>query len=202
MTESYQSRSLDEKSAQIFEALHNETARLFLRWKLYRCLYSDSPKDFDTWNLTQTGMFTVLKTVLFEDLVLRLCKLTESSNVYGNLSINALDDALNEFDPNFARKYFSKRVRKLTEKCNRLRAVRNKRIAHMDRDLVFNASVEPVPTLRLIDIKEPIQTLEDILNVVAQGYGREHTSYGDILMPVSGDGEQLIELLRRRERVN
>ncbi len=188
---------MDAASAQIFHVLEDEFLQLFLRWRLYRSLYADAPSAIGTWQLSESSPFTVLKTVLFEDVIVRLCKLTESTKPFGNLSIHALAESLESAEPGFVTEVFSKKMQDLIGKCAKLREVRNKRIAHVDCAHAFSEDRDSLPSITFEDVKAPIHMLAAALNAAAMHYGRVKIWYDAIVVPVSADLEELQALLRR-----
>jgi hypothetical protein len=63
--------------------------------------------------------------------------------------------------------------------------------------LALGQSSELLQPLDRRDVEQPIRMLAAALNVVETHYRRSRTFYGDILMPLSEDGQALTELLRR-----
>jgi hypothetical protein len=189
----------DPETKRIFDALHRESAGLFVRWRIYRSLYSDAPRDVDVLNLTHEGLFIILQTVLFEDAVLRVCKLTESSRTYGNISLDKLRIKLQDVDPPFVSSVLTPKLEKLTAKCDGLRRVRNQTIAHLDvRHAAQNEdSDHPSKPLTREDVDQPVRMLASALNAVAHRFGWPRTSHSDHLVPLSPEALKLIEILQR-----
>jgi len=189
---------MDDRSAQLFDALRDETLALYVRWKPYRSLYTGAPPDIDLLNTSGATLFAVLQAVIFDDLVLRLCKLTEPVGTsYENLSIHRLRAALEAHDPEFVAHQLEKRLANLDVHCRPLRTVRNKRIAHVDLQHALRVKTDPVAGLTRGGIERVVRMLDSILNLVEERYRHTHTYYDAILVPLSADGERLTEILRR-----
>jgi AbiU2 len=185
----------------LFQALRQETGELWVRWKIYRGNYSEAPATLDIWNLTGTGVFTVLQTILFEDMVVRLCRLTEPDNAYDNLSIRKLTAALREADPVFVEESLEKPLAALLAKCEVLREVRNRRLAHVDLERALRIERCAVSALNRDDVEGPMRMLAAYLNLIEGRYLRSKTFYTDILVPLSEDGQQLSALLQEAAAV-
>ncbi len=91
---------MDDTLEKLFESLRGETLDLHLRWKLYRHLYAGPKEDIVLLNKSAPSIFAILQSLLLEDCVLRICRITDppSRGAYEYLSVHQLAESLRKFD--------------------------------------------------------------------------------------------------------
>ena len=81
---------------KLFDSLRGETIDLHLRWKLYRHLYAGPKEDVVLLNRSAPSVFAILQSLLFDDCVLRICRITDpnSRGAYEYLSVYQLAESI------------------------------------------------------------------------------------------------------------
>ena len=62
---------------EIHYALHNEVAWLHLKWKDFRALFGRDQETIDLLNAAAPAFFHALQRMMWEDVLLHLCRLTD-----------------------------------------------------------------------------------------------------------------------------
>ena len=124
--------------------------------------------------LLDTGgyFFVELRTLFWDDAILRLSKLTDkaqqgpSNNPRHNLSLRALLDDIS--DPTLRSKV-EKLIKEAEDKIEVMRIHRNKSIAHLDRDVTLNNQVS-LPVLYPQHVDEALLAVGKVLDRLMEGY--------------------------------
>ena len=189
---------MDVQAARLFDSLRDEAITLHVGWKLYRRLYAGSSEDVVLLNKSGSSIFRMLQFLLFDDCLLRLCRLTDpaSSGPYKYRSIRQLVSALRDVDASIFECDLGVAVRELEAACSEIRTLRNARIAHSDLEHSLEISASPLPGISIKDVDHALRLLSKLLNHIEVPMRRSRTYYGDILVPVDADSERLLSLLR------
>ena len=77
---------------ELHYALYNEVAWLHFKWKDFRALFATSPERIELLNSAAPAFFNGLQRLIFEDVLLHLCRLTDppKSAGYDNLTLRGL----------------------------------------------------------------------------------------------------------------
>lgn len=184
---------------KLFDALRGETLALHLRWKLYRHLYAGPKEDIVLLNNSAPSIFAVLQSLLFEDCVLRICRITDpaSRGAYEYLSVHQLAESLGTVDAADFGCDLQPMLRDLEAACSKMRILRNRQIAHADLDQALRITAEPLPGIAIEDVNVALHLLSKLLNRLEVSLRRSRTFYGDVLIPTDDDAERLLSLLRQ-----
>jgi len=176
---------------------------LWMKWKEYRALYGTNPETIDLLNQAAPAFFHHLQSVLWEDVLLHLCRLTDPVKSAGkdNLTLACLPAAITE--PPIQRKVQSL-VEIAQQKTAFARDWRNRRLAHKE---LPPTSQEPV-SLALASrrhVEEALAAIRDAMNCIENHYENSPVRYEDVIEPLGG-AASLLSCLRkgvdvpRRER--
>jgi hypothetical protein len=190
---------MDDRCTKLFDTLRAEMLDLNLRWKLYRHLYAGPKEDIVVLNRSAPSIFGVLQSLLFDDCVLRICKITDprSRGTYEYLSVYQLVESLENTDAADLVVDVQPVLRDLEAACSNMRTLRNTRIAHADLRRALRITEEPLAGVSIEDVNVALRLIAKLMNSVEAPLRRSRTSYGDVLLPVDEDAERLLSLLRQ-----
>jgi AbiU2 len=173
---------MNENCQKLFEALKYEAIELHLRWTIYRQLYASSEEAINLLNTSGSNVFYLLQLLLLDDCALRLSKLTDppSQGRFENLSVRNLIESVEGFDRDFPVARAKVLYGELSERCEKFRTLRNKRIAHADLAHSLKVADEPLPGISREDVERALEALQDVLNFVELHYRRSQTLYKEL----------------------
>lgn len=189
---------MNETCRRLFDALKHEVTNLHLRWTIYKQLYANSEEAINLLNASGSNVFYLLQFLLLDDCALRLSKLTDpaSRGRYENLSVLKLLEAATASDKEFPFDKAKVLITQLSDRCEKFRSLRNKRIAHADLHQALKIADEPLPGISREDVELALESLRNLLNFVEYHYLRSQTLYAEIIIPHNADGNKLLSVLR------
>jgi hypothetical protein len=190
---------MTEGWAELFDLLRGQTIELHVRWKLYRYLYADRDERRALLNRNAPNIFGVLQAVLFDDCVLRLCRLTDppSTGPHKSATVFELSSLLDASIADAIDAEFQSKLSDLRTAMVKVRSVRNNRIAHSNLALASRVSREPSDDLSVNEMDSAVRLLAKCLNIVETFFRRSKTFYADVLVPLDADVERLFLILRQ-----
>ncbi len=178
----------------IYHALHREVVWLHAKWLEYRKLYGHSADRIDLLNDIAGFFFRVVHDVLWEDVLLHLARLTDSSKSMGkqNLTLKRLPAVIPE--PALAAEV-EHLVDTAIAACSFAKDWRNRRLAHRDLDL----AVEVPQTRQLAEasrrkVEDALAAVSAVLNRLQQHYFSSEVVFR--YFHAVGDAEALVYYLR------
>jgi hypothetical protein len=189
---------LNKTCRRLFDALRHDVTDLHLRWTIYRQLYANSEEAINLLNASGSNVFYLLQLLLLDDCALRLSKLTDpaSQGRFENLSVLKLVESVTASDKEFPLDKAEALLHELCERCEKFRALRNKRIAHADLAHALKIAGAPLPGISREDVEHAIESLRNLLNFVEYHYFSSQTLYGELIIPYDADGNKLLSVLR------
>ena len=145
MREEYQTR-FGEEFATIYYALRNDWAAGLWRLGEYRELFGDA-ENVELLNAIGDGGFIgEIQQILWDDLMMRLCRLTEPLNSAGkaNLTVRRLPEFCTDQE---LRAEVEKWVTKAVQAAEFARDWRNRRIGHTDLTRAITPNTEPLKSV-------------------------------------------------------
>ena len=150
----------------VFCGLRNEWAAAKMRFDEYQELFS-SAEDVRLLNAISGGGFSWdVQHVLWNDLMLRLCRLTDPIRTGGksNLTVRKLPEFCKD---QVLRSEVQKRVDTAVEAANFARPWRNQRISHADLAKAISPSAEPPPAASLQQVAAALDAVHAVLNIIS-----------------------------------
>lgn len=182
-----------EQSEPIFKAVLNTSHLLCREWRIYDQLFSQ--KDTHDFLIkTARDFFSIADETIYCIIQLRLCTLSDPGEscvrgqIYKNISLRGLLAEIKNSAQDYEK--IEKLVKKFEISCKPIRDVRNKLIAHTDLDHHYRS---PYYVSRK-RIRVCVKRLENVMNEIAR-QRRTILIYDD---PLRGDGNHLLEILRKR----
>ena len=168
LRERYQAQ-LGREFGTAFYGLYNDWAWAVMRINEFRELFSRS-EDVALLNAITGGGFTWdIQYILWDDLLLRICRLTDPPKSAGkqNLSVTRLPELCKDKEPALSDEV-QRCVDTAVEKAKFARDWRNRRISHTD----WAKTMEPSDTLAPVSLQQVASVLDSIhavLNAVSMG---------------------------------
>jgi hypothetical protein len=175
--------------------LYHRIVWLHLRWALYNQLFAKSERRTALLNETAGSFFGALQSVLFDDLVLDLARLTDPPRSAGkeNLTLRRIPALIS--DPELQLE-----VRGLVEAavsaCASMRDWRNRRLAHADLLLALAPSVSPLPGIGHADMEAALLAVRELRNRVDSHYLHSTVAY-EFVPTGADDGDALAHYLSK-----
>ncbi len=165
---------MGEEFGKFFHALCEDVAWLEIKWIEYVQLYGTKPSRITLMNKAAPKFFAYLESILFENLVLHISRLTDSEKSCGNpnLTIKALPAMISD-------NIFSDKIRVLVDEClleaEFSRNWRNKILAHSDLVRAVADEAEPLEEVSRANINDCLESIRQILNQISEKYLKYYT---------------------------
>jgi hypothetical protein len=177
-----------------FNRLFNECAWLHLKWQEFVALFGTKPSRLDLMNQSAHGFFSLVQTLLWEDVLVHICKLTDNPEVgkrrRETLSVRRL--------PRLVEPAIKKRIQTLVshavKRCEFARDWRDRQIVHMDLRHAIDQRAVPLASASRNDVREAIAAIVAVLDAVEDHYCRMTTAYAFVSQ--LGDATALLYVLR------
>lgn len=178
---------------ELLEEIKQDTWRLRHIWTTFRFLYAGEKKNVDVLNATAAGFFSMTQRLMFDDVILKICRLTDpaKNRQQENLTLKRLVEAT-EWQTTDPARYdaYTAKAAAVDTACTSCREHRNKRISHRDVGLFKQMFKLPDATLRMID--DAIAAIEEFVRDI-----NVELRHGDIVFDVIGGEEWGEELMRK-----
>ena len=152
----------------LYHELWNEVGWLYLKWEDYVELFGTNPTRIDLLNKSAPVFFRIIQDTLFENVLLHIARLTDPPKSSGkkNLTIQSLPSLVNA--P--IRVSVVDHISNAIEKASFCRDWRNRHIAHRDFGLSIGEHVEPLKQASRAKVKEALDSISKVLNIVSEYY--------------------------------
>ncbi len=189
----YYMDSMGEVLGTAFWHLNQKILEVHLVWEQYKQLYGESEETVRTLNETAGLFFMVVQDSLWDSVIQGICRLTDPAQMSGrqNLSIRALSALI-------ANEGLRREVAGLCEealfKAQFARDHRNKRIAHQDKNHLYDREAQPLGGVSRKLIKEMLGAITAVMNAINVHYCDTTMFYDDISS--GGDAAWLVYKLK------
>ena len=175
---------MGEALGNIRYELNNQIVLLHIRWKSYRELFGTSPDTIALLNATAPAFFYDLERVMWEDVLLHLCRVTDREQTMGR------DDLTIQRMPPLMEVTIKDELKRLVDlavdKTGFARDWRNRRLAHSDLALALNPAVQPLAASSRQDVEDALAVLRAVMNCVESHYLGCPVSYEHAIEPLGG----------------
>jgi hypothetical protein len=177
--------------AEVHHALWNEVAWLHGKWNDFRTLFG----DVDLLNETAPAFFGHLQTIMWEDVLLHICRLTDASQTrqrHRRLTLEQLS-RLVKGDSGLRRqvKSLMKAVRR---NCKFAREWRNRLLAHKELPLFDGTGARPPLSASMRDVEVAERSIRNLMNCIDEYYGFGPTAYEHYIAPLGGVQDMMFYL--------
>lgn len=176
----------------VFFELRNECVMLHWKWQEFVALFGTKPERIAILNEAAGAFFWVVQDTLWDDVLLRIARLTDNPTVAGKdtLTLKRL--------PTLVEAPFRSVVDGLLQecltKCRFARDWRNRRIAHTDFVLALERSnATPLEAASRQSVNYALHAIVKLLNAVQEHYTRSESTYAP---RPAGNAEALLYVLR------
>jgi len=162
--------NMPEEIRGVFMWLCQDVASLNDKWSTYKGLYSD-PSVTDLLNYTAKHTFQTIEESLRDDMTMSIGRLCDTLKPKRSKQ-KGLENV--SFRTLLASKLIPKNIKKdigeFLESCKPVKSLRNKRVAHNDKNTLLNPKEHPLPGISRKQIDNIVGTAGDILNLVLLEY--------------------------------
>jgi hypothetical protein len=184
--------SMGQLLGNLFYTLWNDVVWLHMKWQQYRQLYGTNAERVEILNKTASIFFGVVQTVLWEDTLLHLSRLTGSPGARGkpNLSLQRLVQVIPKGPLCREIKHL---INIAVHKADFAHEWRNRRIAHYDLRLAQGSTAISLPPASRQNVEEALAAIRDVMNRIDLHYRQSTTAYERSLD--IGNGDDLLRCL-------
>jgi AbiU2 len=183
---------MGDQLGKAYNALYNELAWLFIKWRQYEELFGKKPERIDLLNEAAPLFFRLLQDTLWEDILLHVARLTDAVASRGkeNLTVRQLPLLV---EPALQAETEAL-VKAAVEKAEFAADWRKRHIAHRDLKRVLAEKPDQLAPASRLKVKQVLESLAAIMNRVDQHYFGSETAYD--FGPDYGDAVSLFYVLR------
>jgi hypothetical protein len=148
-----------------YEPLKNEAMLAHAEFQLWEELYATHPDRVAILNATAGGFFAMLSPIIIDNVTMRLSRLTDppGSGSRRNLVLRQLIPLVDQTSSDA--KAFVDKLDELDAACEAMRVQRNKRMAHLDLSSATVNGADPLPGVRVRDMRKALEILQEALNI-------------------------------------
>lgn len=185
---------IDDKLKESIDLLYNNITWLCLKWRIYKQFFGTSKEIVDLLNKFSGLTFKIFQDVLYDDIIVSICKLTDPAKTSGkeNLTINRLLVLIRDKYEDLYKKLLDIKV-EIDSECVNIRAQRNKKISHID----FEAAKFDYKDLKGIsraNISKVVECICKYMNEINNYFFDSTTAYQMVIVSCSEDDELIKHL--------
>jgi len=197
--------AMGEPLGAVYHALWHQVALLHLRWNSYRGLFAASPQTIALLNSAAPAFFFDTERIMWEDVLLHLCRLTDPPQVgrqkRETLTLKRLPPLVEDLA---IRAEVQRFVDAADQRTQFARDWRNRRLAHTELPPLFGEIQRPLAIASREHVENALAAFRDVMNLVSRSYGQGIVGYEHSIGPLGGV-ENLLARLRdgvesRRQR--
>lgn len=180
---------------QLFFLLRGEVAWIHLTWSEYRSLFASGQELFDLFNATAPSFFAHLDDLMWREVLLHLCRLTDRRETgrKKNLTLLALPPLIQDPD---LRRQVDRRVQEARNATQFARDWRNRHIAHRSLQRAKNPNASPLEPASRKAVETALDVIRAVMHLLDAHYFDQDTRY-EMTQPAPGNSEALLYYLRR-----
>ena len=166
-----------DEMGTLYHSINNQFLWILSKWIEYKELFAAKESRIELLNNTAPSFFGMVQGILWENLLLGICKLTDPQKSAGkrNASINSLNSyAVNE---PFKSSVLAK-TKSLIEKSEFARDWRNRYISHEDFDLAVDQNAKPLSEATRENVERFIGQFQEYINLYENFYFNSTTAFG------------------------
>jgi hypothetical protein len=174
--------------------LFSQVALLHIRWKSYRAFFAGSQRTIDLLNATAPSFFYDLERIMWEDVLLHLCRITHAQETMKkeNLTIQKLPSLVSDL---IVQNELEQLVKVAITKTSFARDWRNRRLAHTALPPLPGESAKPLATASRQHVEEALASMRSVMNCLESHYLGCPVLYEQAIEPLGGP-DSLLSILR------
>ena len=178
---------------ELYFALYREVVWLHLKWKDFRDLFAINPERVDLLNRAAPDFFANLQRMMFEDVLMHLCRLTDPPQSMGhdNLTLRQLP---NSITVQALCSQVQSNVDAAKQKTQFARDWRNRALSH--KALPQPTGLQPLAQANLRGVEDALEKIRQTMNCIEQHYQNSIVDYAESVEP-SGGVVSLLQHLKK-----
>lgn len=193
---------MPDQTGTLFHALWQEVTSLYIAWRTFVTLFGTSEERVRLLTYCAKDFFLILQWILWDDVLLRIARLTDPLQSAGNLnaSLHQLAHMLSGHAPADLLETIGKELNGLDFAAKPIRVHRHKRLAHTDLTMALDPDAEVTPGITRRDIQSVLELIKKVMNRVEGHFMGSETAYE--LAIQTGDADTLtfwLEHARKHE---
>jgi len=161
---------------ELYDDLRNQLTWIHLKWNDFRSLYADSEETVNLLNEAAPDFFHNLQRMMWEDVLLHICRITDRSKVAGKDTLTVLRLAKSTPDQSL-KQVVESLADDVTLTTKFARDWRNRRLAHHELPPQAGQSSKPLAHASRQNVEDALAALRAIMNAVSQHYLNSTTGY-------------------------
>jgi len=181
-----------------YYALYNEVSWLHARWADFWSLYANDQETIDLLNTVAPAFFNELQRMMWEDVLLHLCRLTDPPSSFGhdNLTVRRLSELVSDTN---LKKQLQLLIDDADHKTRFARDWRNRRLAHKDLPLAVGNAAKPLEAANRQHVDQAFDAIRQIMNCIEQEYLDGPVLYEHMIEQLGGVQSLLTRLRKGAE---
>jgi AbiU2 len=161
---------------EVYHYLWQELVMLYAKWFEFTELFGTKPSRINLLNEAAPYFFRMVQDVLWEDIILGIARITDSSKRLGkdNLTINKIPGLINNEE--FKEKIVSL-IDKSKDATSFCRDWRNRRLAHLDLLLRTERGTKELEIASRVKTKTALDSIAEVINAVSSKYNDSTTAF-------------------------
>lgn len=177
--------AMPDPLGETYCALRDELAWLHIKWNDFRALFARSPEAIATLNEVAPVFFGNLQRMMWEDVLLHLCRLTDPVKSVGkdNLTVRRISLSIPDQQLKDQVESYAGTAKDRTQFA---RDWRNRRLAHRELPPLAGETPTPLAHVSRQSVEDALVALRDTMNAVANHYLGASTGYEHSIEPLGG----------------
>jgi hypothetical protein len=191
-------KSIDPELNELFTVVNHEVTWLHTVWELFIQLYGTSDENFDVMNASAPQFFAILKTMLFDELVMILNRLTDPATTRGKANA-CLEQLIKQIDRDAnagLATSLKERLEKIRANYSAFRTWRDKKVSHNDLPTALQNEPNSLPGIPRAQAAAAAKEIVDFMNEYSLAILGGSQSYMPFLV-ARGDGNALLQYLKQ-----
>ena len=172
---------------EIWNHINHETIMVHAYWITFMDLYGGPKEQREILDESAGFLFSVIQDALATDIQLTLSRLSDPATTFknSNATVHHLLNEVEKLNISALTDQLKALYRRFYQACDPVRELRNKVIAHSDRQIALRKTTAP-PAATVGQIKAALKALADFMNAIEICFNDSETAYD--LFSSSGTG--------------
>lgn len=184
--------------SEVFKVVNSEVTWLHTIWELLIQLYGTNDQNIEIMNSSAPQFFSILRTMLFDELVMTLNRLTDPASTRGkaNACLEQLIQQINESENTILSTSLKERLSRIRVNSAAFRTWRDKKVSHNDLFTALQNENNSLPGIPRAQAAAAIQEITEFINQYSEVILGTIQAYKPFLV-ARGDGNALLQQLKR-----
>ncbi len=154
---------------EMYFNFRNELISLHVKWQEFRVLYAESKDVIDILNESAEVFFGSLQDILWKDVLLHLCRLTDNKKVKGKETLSVFQFPQHIKDQGLKEKV-ENAANEACTKAKFARDWRNRRLAHRELPALTGQKSKPLASASRAHVEEVLESMRNFINLIEISY--------------------------------